>query len=265
MTNELLTEETRRDRWVRLPYALMAMMVMIGGLSYFLDSRARSANTQSARERTDAFIKRRIAEHELAAKQPVVVAKQSATPKTAARVPIKFTQPVKANQASTISSVIQRINWRGKLAYLKSKPKWVIGGASIILLAGLVLFARRGRRQETVGLTGLLSMNETPAAIESKPEIAKQPVEEAVPCIFSLYATDEPVDEGSFIATYIKPTISSFVESLRSIVKRQKEEHDPMHTLIPAVMRSISTRPSMAAPELNSNGNLFRRAVLVRK
>jgi len=264
MTNELLTEETRRDRWVRLPYALMAMMVMIGGLSYFLDGRARSANTQSAQERTDAFIKRRIAEHDQAAKQPIVATKQPATPKATTTVPVKFTQSVKSDQTSTITTVIKRINWRGKLAYLKSKPKWVIGIASIILLAGLVLFARRGRRQQVVGLTGLLSINETPAVHEIKPEIAKQPVEEVAPCIFSLYATDETPEEDSFIATYIKPTISSFVESLRSIVKRQKEEHDPMHTLIPAVMRSMSS-PSMATPQMNSTGSLFRRAVLIRK
>ena len=275
MTNELLNEETRRDRWVRLPYALMLMMVLIGGLSYVLDSRTRAAATQSAQVKAEAFIQRRIAEHEQAAKQPVKQPMpapiQAVAPKTVQQSSAKIAQPVRPNQASTFSGIFTRINWRAKLNYLTSKPRWIIG-ASLVAFLGLILIVRRRRRQDAVNFNELLADIQPSVTPEIKLEVAKQPIEESAPSIFSLYSDEESADEGSFISTYIKPTISNFAESLRSVLglftNRQREERDQMHTLIPSVIRSVTTisvSSPMAGSQLNATGNLFRRAVLTRK
>jgi len=263
MTNELSNEETRRDRWISLPYVLMLMMVLIGALSYFLDDRVSGSrpSNNAAHAKADEFIKRRIAEHEQAAKQPAQAAAQTAVQKSVPQLTTRLTQPVKPDQASTFGGIFTRINWRGKLAYLKTKPRWIIG-ASLVAFLGLIFIARRRRKQDHLNFSGLLSDTQGPET-EIKPEAAKQSVEESVPGIFSLYAPEETTDEGSFVATYLKPTISSFAESLRSIFHRQTEEKDRRYTLIPSVMRSMTT--ISASSQLQSTGNLFRRAVLTRK
>lgn len=273
-------QETRCDRWIRLPYILMAMMILIGFLSYFLDSRrtAPPITSESQQAKTEDFIKRRIAEHnqtanQTVAKQTPINAMQQSAQKPAVALPVRNVSVNKKSPAVANSGFFTRFNLSNKLSALKRIPRnWLIGFASgITLLIGIVTFALLKRRVATTSLSeeGLIQESVIePSQPQTSIEVSiAHSAEDVVPSMFSLYSNSDTSDEGSFIETYLKPTISSFGESIssiyRKIINRQDENHDPMHMLIPSMIGSLPQGGMQN--QMNSTSTLFRRAIVTKK
>src|SRR5947209_19272361 len=106
---ENLYQETRRDRWVRLPYALLTVMFIAGGISYFFDIYRPTPLPTVAQsdQRAAEYVQRRIAEHNAQIKQapPQNQVVTGATAVSEAKTPIndKSTSTPKKKQDTDIT------------------------------------------------------------------------------------------------------------------------------------------------------------------
>ncbi|HZS46849.1 MAG TPA: hypothetical protein VFC63_17380 [Blastocatellia bacterium] len=260
-----IEKETRRDRWYGLPYVLLAVMVLTGVLSYFLDYRYRQVNAvqplKSASAKADEFIKRRIAEHDQAVKQATNASttKAPVKPATPSTVALKMSKPATSQNKASLFS---RAQIGAVISYLKRIPrKWMIGGAAAAAILILALFAFRGRKSREAQLLTNEPTN-TPEEI-SLPNKSATVSED--PGLFSLYLGNDPTEDGSFVETYLKPTLSSLTDSIKAVFSRltkRNETEEPMRILSSAM---ISAMPHSIPQTATATGNLFRRAVLVKK
>jgi len=242
---------------------MLLVMVLTGALSYFLDNRELEATRplQTASAKADEYIKRRIAEHELEAKQAATQPAVSAVSQKLVTVPVKAT-----SQAQSSNGFFSRTHLTGAINFVKRIPrtrKFEIGAGALIALAFFVYFKRITRNADAPELESVI---EKPT-IESVPESPKESIPAAAErAMFSLYTSSDSSEDGSFVDTYLKPMFSSFRDGGKNLfarITRREQTIDVIHIFSSAMVSPIAE--PLHQSDGASTGQLFRRAVLVKK